>query len=229
MNRWIRLVTSSLGKKFVMGITGLLLCLFLVVHLGGNLLLYVGPEAYNHYAHALHSQEWFVKIAEAGLVLLFGLHIVLAFWTTRENRSARKTRYEVKESKLQDRLLLGWIRPETWMFISGAIVLGFLILHLSDFALGLRLRVPYEEEPFDRAVRVLNNSLSFWVYFVGCVILGAHLGHGAASAFQSLGVNHPRYNGLIHWTGIVFAVAIAAGFASLPWWALFAAASPTGQ
>ena len=87
--RWLlRLLSSSIGRKFVMGLTGLGLCGFLVVHLAGNLFLYSGAEKFNGYAHTLHEQEW-LPLAEVGLFVLFLAHIYLAFVTTAENKAAR--------------------------------------------------------------------------------------------------------------------------------------------
>lgn len=218
---WIlRALGTSIGQKFVMALTGMLLCVFLIVHLAGNLLLYAGQGAYNSYVHKLHEQEWLVKVAEAGLVVLFVAHIALAVRTTRDNRSARTTGYQTKAGKFErtapDRLL----RSETWMFVSGAVVLGFLLLHLSDFTWQLRLGGEPGEPPFDKAVRVLRNPLSFTVYIIGSLILGVHLRHGVSSAFQSLGINHPKYNALIEWGGVAFAAVMGVGFATFPIWAV---------
>ena len=86
---WLhRLLTSSVGRKLVMGFTGLALCGFLVVHLAGNLLLFRGAEGYDKYAHMLHEQEW-LPLAEVGLYVLFILHIYLAFSLTIDNWRAR--------------------------------------------------------------------------------------------------------------------------------------------
>ena len=217
MNWLMRSLATSVGKKFVMAITGLLLCLFLLVHLSGNLLLYVGEDAYNHYAHTLHSQEWLVKTAEVGLFFLFVLHIVLAIVTTRENRAARPVADERKQTKQEKQRIL-IVPAHSWMFLSGAIVLAFLLLHLADFTFDLR-EGPESEEPFQKAVRILKDGISRPVYVIGSIILGIHLSHGFASLFQSLGISHPKYDSLIRWLGILFAVAIGAGFASFPMWA----------
>lgn len=215
MKRLIRACSSTIGKKYLMAVTGLLLCGFLVIHLAGNLLLYVGQDAYNDYAHALHRNEALVTVAEAGLIVLFGGHLWLAVQTSRHNRAARAHRYELKRSKLPERL--GLIRPETWMLVSGLFVLGFLVLHLVDFRFSLRLDIPYaryEGNEFGKAAAILSTPLTKVVYAVGVVLLGVHLGHGFASSFQSLGWNRPRTEPLIHWVGVVFAFVIAAGFVS---------------
>jgi succinate dehydrogenase / fumarate reductase, cytochrome b subunit len=209
----LRLLHSSIGRKAVMAATGLLLSGFLVVHLAGNLKLFAGKSAFDSYAHWLHEQE-FLPLAEAGLFVLFLLHIYLAFVTTFENRRARQQAYALKETKRTDGVLYTW----NWMFISGSVVLGFLILHIVDMKLGLRPDVAYgeEHESFRNTVAVLSSPLSRGVYMVGTIFLGFHLAHGFSSAFQSLGLTHPKYTPLIKLIGILFAVVIAAGFFSLP-------------
>jgi len=220
VKRLMTICSSTLGKKFLMAITGLLLCGFLVVHLSGNLLLYVGVEQYNEYARALHDQAVLLAVAEAGLLLVFLLHLYLAFAISRENRAARQARYQVKELKHPN--LLSPVRPENFMLLSGLVVFGFLVLHLVDFRFGLRRDIDYDLSEAETAMAVLATPLSGIVYTVGCVLLGAHLVHGFASAFQSLGVNHPKYEKVIHWVGVIFAVVIALGFVSFPiYYALF--------
>jgi succinate dehydrogenase / fumarate reductase, cytochrome b subunit len=209
----LRLLKSSIGRKAVMAATGLLLCGFLVTHLAGNLKLYNGRTAFDDYAHWLHDQE-FLPLAEVGLLVLFVLHIYLAFVTTFENRQARQQAYAVKETKRRDGVLYTW----NWMFISGAVILGFLILHLVDMRFGLRPDLKYadEAEAFRNTIAVLSSPISRIVYMVGSIFLGFHLAHGFQSAFQSLGLNHPKYTPTIKLIGILFAIVIAAGFFSLP-------------
>jgi succinate dehydrogenase / fumarate reductase cytochrome b subunit len=222
--KWlVNALSTSVGKKFVMGITGLLLCGFLVVHLSGNLLLYAGPEAYEDYAHALHGHEWLLAVAEIGLLLLFLAHIYLAFRTTADNRAARQTEYAMKVSKKDNAHEFHKLaNSDSWMFVSGAIVLGFILLHLVDFRFEARPGIEYESlRPYGKAIEVLKTPLSFGVYIVGSLFLGWHLTHGFASAFQSLGLHHPRFNPLIRWLSLLFALAVALGFASFPLWAKF--------
>jgi len=218
LNWLTQALTSSIGKKFVMGITGLLLSGFLVAHLAGNLLLYVGPDAYNHYAHALHEQKILLAVAEVGLFVLFLAHLTIATVTTKENKSARKQEYTVKETKQKAPLLAFF--PHNWMWITGVIVLGFVLLHLADFRLGLRNPGPEGEEPFDKAVRLLHDPITFVGYIAGVFVLGLHLSHGFSSAFQSLGLSHPKYNKFISCAGTAFAIIVAVGFASFPIWAV---------
>lgn len=104
---WLfKALSSSVGQKFVMGLTGLLLCTFLIVHLGGNLLMYSGDgSSYTEYAKKLHEQP-LLWVAEVGLFSLFGLHIFLAFTTIRRNRAARNQSYAVKKSKKPGGLMI---------------------------------------------------------------------------------------------------------------------------
>lgn len=214
--RWFfSLLSSSIGQKFVMGITGLMLCGFLVAHLAGNLLLFAGEKWFNEYAHKLHEQWELLILAETGLFLLFFAHIYLAFSTTIGNARAREEQYAVKQPKVPGRI----IGANSWMFASGAVVLGFLILHLIDLRIGTELinlrGFKYEGDHFDKTLLVLKNPLSRGIYVVGAIILGVHLSHGFASAFQSIGLNHPKYMRLIKVIGQIFAVVIAVGFASI--------------
>lgn len=223
MNWVAETFNSSIGKKIVMALTGLLLCGFLIVHLGGNVLMYVGPEAYNTYAHTLHSQEWAVKMAEVVLALLFVAHIVYAVRTGSRNSESRGQRYKVKKSKIKSRFLPFEVSPENLMLVSGIIVLCFLVVHLAEFTFGFRLAEQTKGlEPFDKALVILRNPASASIYVVGCLLLGWHLMHAVSSSLQTFGLNHPKYNGLIVWAGMIFAVVIALGFASFPIWAAIA-------
>jgi len=221
MNWVIDTLKSSVGKKLLMACTGLLLCLFLVVHLLGNFLMFVGPDAYNAYAHGLHSQEWFVKIAELGLLFLFVAHIWLALETNRENREARPQAYAVRKSKIADRKIPLSISPENSMLLTGVLVLAFLLLHLGDFALNLTMPEKVAGlEPFDRAFVIMRTPISAISYLLGVMLLGWHLSHGVTSLFQTFGLKHPKYDPLIRNVGPAFALVVAIGFASFPLYAL---------
>lgn len=218
MSRLTSPTSSTVGQKILVACTGLLLCGFLVVHLAGNLLLFVGPEAYNAYAHKLHSYEPLVKVAEVVLFLLFASHIVLAVRLSIRNRRARGSAYAMSVSKRDDRIL--GVRLDYWMLPTGLVVLAFLLLHLVDFTWELRPDVTYAElEPYEKALALLTSWPTIVGYSVGTIILGAHLLHGAPSLLQTLGINHPRYNKCIKLLGGLFAVVIALGFFSLVLWA----------
>lgn len=225
--RWLlNALSTTVGRKVVMAITGLLLCGFLIAHLAGNLLLYVpdGGQSYNEYAHALHKQAALLAAAEVGLFALFIAHIVIALQVSAENRAARKVGYAMRQSKQEGRFAAEGYRPDTWMLVSGIVVLGFILLHLMDFRLELRDKHFYQTvagtnlEPYDKAMALLSSSnlITIVGYAVGSFFLWAHLAHGFQSAFQTLGINHPKYTPLIKIVGLIFAFVIGVGFASFP-------------
>lgn len=210
---------SSVGKKCVMGGTGLFLCFFLVIHLAGNLLLYVGAESYNHYAHSLHANPALILVAEVILYGMFAAHIYLAIVTNKENHDARGQNYAVKQTKRTGRVvnIFGW-SPDTTMFVTGAVVLGFILVHLNDFSWELIGSDTVEREPYDKAVFLMGNMVRGVVYLIGCLFLGVHVAHGLQSAFQSLGLNHPQFTPLLRKTSIAFAFLVTVGFGSFVLW-----------
>ncbi len=223
--RWLlNALSTSVGRKVVLAITGLLLCGFLVAHLAGNLLLHVpdGGHSYNEYAHALHKQAALLAVAEVGLFGLFIAHIVIALQVSKENRVARSVGYAMRQSKQEGRLAADGYRPDTWMLVTGIVILGFLILHLSDFKMELRDKPFYQSvdgqtlEPAAKANALLASSITIVGYMLGSLALIAHLAHGFQSAFQTLGINHPKYTPIIKTTGLLFAFVIGVGFATFP-------------
>ena len=212
---------SSVGKKFVMGGTGLFLCFFITVHLAGNFLLYVGPQAYNTYAETLHKNVALLVVAEIGLFGAMLLHIYLAVTTAAENRAARGGQgYAAKQTKVPGRVinLLG-MSPDTTMFVTGALIFGYLCIHLCDF----KFEVFADEamraaDPFTKAQRVLGSTSRKVIYGIAALVVGLHVSHGFSSAFQSLGLSHPKYTPTIKLLGKVFAVFVTVGYGSFVFW-----------
>ena len=139
----VRACSTSVGQKIVMAITGLSLCGFLVAHLGGNLLLFVGEDKFNAYAKALHEQAALLAIAETGLFVLFVTHLGLAVSTGAMNQRARKRDYELKESK-QGISALPQGGASSWMLATGLLIFVFLMLHLADLRLKINPLVDYK-------------------------------------------------------------------------------------
>lgn len=207
-NRLGKFVSSSIGRKMVMSLTGLLLFCFVLGHLAGNLTLFAGDGGvlFDAYADTLRSNP-LLPVAEAGLIVLFLGHVFLAFRTTIDNREARKQGY-----KIRNKMGAATIASSS-MFVTGALVLGFLIVHLLDF----RLNAAAEETPLSAMVfERFSQPVGAALYLVGVLALGVHLSHAFRSGLQSLGVNHPRWNPLIQRAGIGLAALIFVGFAAMP-------------
>jgi succinate dehydrogenase / fumarate reductase cytochrome b subunit len=210
MRRLADTLASSIGRKVVLGLTGLLLVGFSAVHLFGNLNL-VPPfgeadgSSFVEYRDALHSIGVYLIVAEVGLLALFLCHVYLAFRLTLENWEARKQRYAVRADCGAQTF------ASATMFYTGALVLGFLIKHVIDF----RFDADYQADPFGVLARTLASPLHGTLYVLAMIALGVHLSHGFQSAFQTLGLTHPAYRTPLRILGYAVAVALAAGFAMI--------------
>lgn len=210
MIAWLeKLFGSSIGKKLVMALTGLLLFGFLVVHLGENLLVYADRDgaAFDGYVRWLTSWSW-IPLAELGLAALFVGHIVQAVRVHLANRSARRTPYALNPGHG------GRTLASTSMIVTGSIVLLFLILHLVQFRFA-----PEEARHASMAAVVreeFKKPLVLGVYLLGLIALAIHLSHGLQSALQTLGLSHPRYTPCVRRLSTVLAVLLALGFATIP-------------
>lgn len=223
-------LTSSLGKKYLMAISGVGLLGFIVVHLLGNLTLYY-PDSYafNAYAKGLHDFGPLLYVAEVGLAAVFGLHIVMALVLQNDKTKARYQKYKVRQESKG-----GGSRMNTAsrnMIITGVVLGAFLIYHIAHFRLGLFGGADYTtmvdgEEARD-LYRLVDESFSWeqwWnvVLYMGVMgFLMLHLRHAFWSWFQSLGMMKPEWSDAIYKAGFAFAVAIAAGFLFIPLWFLF--------
>jgi len=186
-------IRSSIGAKHIMAVTGLLLLLFAIVHMVGHLQMFGGPEIYNRYAHFLQ-ELWEVKWpVRAGLVGLVIVHIVFAVSLVATNRAARPVGYAKYRPVTSSRAG----RAMAW---TGLAVFAFLAFHILHFTLG-QVQPGYFHvmDPKDRwdaysmFVHGFQSPAIYGVYLVGIGLLALHLGHGAASWLQSLGLRHPKY------------------------------------
>lgn len=212
-------LSSSVIKKQIMGLTGLLLCGFLVGHLTGNLLIFLGPEYFNPYAHALVTNP-FIYLAEAGLGALFLAHIGMAARLVIENNKARPVKYYVRQPSGRGSTLASSTMPYT-----GFLTLVFLVLHILQFKFGTYYVTEHngvEMRDLYRLVVEFYQSPVAVLWYVLCMIsLGIHVKHGFWSAFQSLGLNHPHYMPVLQKLAWAFAIVVASGFASLPLYCFF--------
>lgn len=207
---------SSIGRKQLVAITGLLLCGFLVSHLTGNLLLLVSSDAFNLYAHKLASLGGLLYVIEGVLAVIFALHLGLAIKLNIENAKSRG-KYNMKTKTGRGTTFMSQTMP-----ITGLILLAFLISHLMNLKFGT-----YYETTIDGVVmRDLTKTTIEYFQSVGAVIwyvvamaaAGLHTAHGFASAFQSMGWNHGKYMKNVKRLGYLYAIVIAGGFAFLAVW-----------
>jgi succinate dehydrogenase / fumarate reductase cytochrome b subunit len=208
-----RLLSSSIGSKLLIALTGLGLIIFLIGHLSGNLLFLLGPAAFNEYSHKLVSNP-LVYVAEAGLTAIFLLHIYKTVRLYAGAKVARPVGYVQKD-------WAGGPSRKTWasttMIFSGIIVLVFVILHLRKFKFG-----PWYEtsegirDLYRLQLEIFSSPGYVAFYMIAMVVIGFHLWHGVPSMAQSLGIDHPKYSPRIIGIGRVLAVLIAGGFFILP-------------
>jgi len=218
--KWSELFTSSVGKKFVMGLTGVFLILFLIVHVCVNACIWAmdGGQMFNLAAHFLGTTV-VMRTLEIGLFAGFILHIVQAYVLEQQNRKKRSVGYQVpmgnKGSKWYSRYM-GWL---------GTFVLLFLVIHIKNFWIPSRfLEMPEVSYPPGVEVHDLFSLMkdtftNIWlvvIYLIGCLALAYHLMHGFQSAFRSLGVSNGRYLKLINGIGVGFAIIVPLAFAMMP-------------
>ena len=204
---------SSIGRKQLVAITGLLLCGFLVSHLSGNLLLMVSSDAFNLYAHKLASLGGLLYVIEGALAVIFCLHLGLAIKLTLENLQSRG-KYQMRTKTGRGTTFASQTMPFT-----GVILLVFLVLHL----LNLKFGTNYETTINGVVMRDLTRTTieyfrsvgaTAW-YIVAMIVAAIHTSHGFASAFQSMGWNHGKYFKNVKRLGFIYAVAVGGGFAFL--------------
>jgi succinate dehydrogenase / fumarate reductase, cytochrome b subunit len=212
---------SSLGKKYLMAVTGFLLFLFVIAHLIGNLQVFLGAEAINRYGHFLQSNYELVWPARIGLLGLVGLHIWSAAKLSLENRAARPVSYATYQP-------VGSTYASRTMLMSGLIVLLFIIYHLLHFTVQMQyinltgqnfetfIDSEKRHDIFKMLVVGFNNSWVSAFYILAMALLCLHLSHGLSSMFQSMGLKNETYRPLMDKGARVLAVLIFLGYTSIP-------------
>lgn len=207
--------SSTIGKKQMVGVAGLGLSLFVLTHMAGNLLMFIGPEAYNKYAHALTSNP-LIYIIEAGLMAVFLVHLVVALGLVLKNKIAKGSTYAVAPKKNTSSFA-----ARTMQF-QGVVIIAFLIWHLITFKYGTYYAVTYDgvemRDLFKLMVECFGQPLYVAAYFGVVVLLGLHLGHGLASSFQTLGLNGEKYDCKIKCIGKAYAALVTTGFLLPPFY-----------
>lgn len=197
-----------------MGISGLLLCGFVLTHFLGNLTLFVGSDAFNKYAYTLTSNP-LIYLAEAGLLGIFLVHLVFAIKLVIENKAARPISYAYPR-KQSGR---GATFASSTMPITGVVALIFLVIHI----IGLKFGTHYDTEingvvmrdMYKTTIEYFQDPLHVFFYIFAVTALGIHVSHGFWSAFQSLGLNHPKYMPKLKCAATAYGLLVAIGFSSL--------------
>ena len=224
---WKQFFTSSLGKKFTMGLTGFFLITFLIVHCAINSMIFFNDngQTFNHWGHFMGA-NLIVRTMEIGLFVFLLLHIIQGLILWRQNKNARPVKYAVsrfREGKWYSRS----------MGLLGTLILLFLILHLYHFwtpsrfggMMGIQkleeaTLADYNNQPvhnlFLEMQMVFKNVWVVIIYVLGVIALGWHLLHGFQSAFQTFGITHKKYTPLIKGLGFFYTIVICGLFAAMP-------------
>ena len=215
MNRLVRLFGASIGRKLVVAATGFALIAFLIGHLFGNLKILQGRDALNSYADFLqeHPLVWLFR---AGLLTVFVVHIYATLSLARENRAARPVRYHRYSPQAAT-------FASRYMVLSGLVILAFVVFHLAHFTFGVvdpantRLREAQGRlDVYSSVVRSFQNPWIAWSYVGAMLLLGLHLVHGIASAFQTMGAHHESYKTLIWTFSLALLAALVIGNSAIP-------------
>ena len=204
---------SSIGKKLVMGITGLFLITFLIVHVGCNSCIFVndGGVLFNKVAHFM-AHNILIRIMEVVLFAGIFIHMIQALILTMHNNKARPVKYAVTDGKANSK----WYSRS--MGVLGSLLLIFFVVHWANFWIPTKVAVfsGTEHDTFAHMKEVFANPVFVAIYMVGVISLCYHLLHGFPSAFQTLGLNHRKYTPLIKKLGTIFSIVVCALFAAMP-------------
>ncbi|MBL0081046.1 MAG: succinate dehydrogenase cytochrome b subunit [Saprospiraceae bacterium] len=218
MSWFSNFLTSSIGKKLLMSLTGLFLILFLKVHLLGNLQLLKndGGESFNVYAHFMTHNPLIMFISYGNYFFIL-MHFILGLSLWAKKRAAKGTTYAISNH-----------RDSSWasrnMALLGILVLAFLLLHMGDFWWKMKtgqtgMVMVGEMEVKDLYTKVAESFKVTWIviaYLIGLMALAFHLYHGFASAFQTLGINHTKYSPVIRFIGTAFSILVPLAYAIIP-------------
>lgn len=221
MNLINKIFTSSLGKKYIMAITGMGLFVFVVLHLIGNLQIFLGAEAINRYGHFLQSNLELVWPARIGLLTLVALHVWSAITLSIENKKARPVAYEQNKNA-------GSSYASRTMMMSGLIVAAFVIYHILHFTVQVpEINLTHQNflelhdekgrhDVFTMMVVGFSHPLVCVFYILGMALLCLHLSHGVSAMFSSLGLKNGAYAPAIDCFAKASSLLIFLGYVSIP-------------
>lgn len=207
---------SSIGKKQVVAVTGLLLNLFVIAHLAGNLLIFLGPDVYNSYSKKLTSLRPGLYVVEFGLLWIFLVHLYTTAILVLENIKARGTTYSVSQDTGSRSI------TARLMSYTGSVIFAFVLWHLLDFTFvdqhGPR-SILADGKSYGLFGVVYNSFLDpvhSLLYVIAMIAVGMHLSHGIQSFFQTFGYNHPRYTPCIKRSSEFIAFVITIAYSAIP-------------
>ena len=212
----LRVLDSSVGTKIVVGTTGFLLFLYLILHIGGNVMVFLGPDTFNGYSDMLLSNPLILPI-EIALLLIFLLHVYKTVTMVLANRTARPVAYVRKKSA-------GAPSRKTFasstMIFSGLWLLLFIVIHVRTFKYGTEYKTTAGIRDLYRLeIENFSSPITVAFYILSMLVVGSHLWHGASSSLQSLGIENHRWTPRMLTAGKVAAVLIAGGFIVIAIWA----------
>ena len=215
---------SSIGAKLVMAVTGIVLLLFVIFHLLGNLQVFLGPEALNHYAEKLHSVPRLLWILRLGLIVCVLLHILAAIRVAILNRAARPQRYVKLRAQAAS-----WAART--LQLSGGVIAIYVVYHLLHFTFRSVHTEHVREvdghiDVYAMVVGSFQEPSIALVYSLSMVLVALHLSHGIGGFLQTLGLGHPRYSKNLRLLGPVLATLLAVGYISIPLAVLFGLVAP---
>lgn len=214
MNNMANFFNSSVGKKVIMSLSGLFLILFLLVHLSINFLTVIDPSGklFNQASKFMETNP-FIFVMQFVLAAGFLFHIFYGTWLTLQNRKTRPVPYAV--STKSD---VSWSSQNMW--ITGALIFGFLVLHLYNYFYKLKFTDLVESgqiTEFDLVTGLfhVNNWIYTLLYVSWFIILGLHLNHALQSAFQTIGMNNQKWLNRLKWLSSIYAIFITIGFSTI--------------
>jgi succinate dehydrogenase / fumarate reductase cytochrome b subunit len=215
MNRLLHLLRTTIGRKLIVAVSGIVLILFIIGHVSGNMTIYVGQSALNNYAHFLQTSPmlWVVRLAMLAILLL---HITLGIAVTRENRMARPEAYHAGYP--------WYLRLyQARMIISGLVLLAFIAGHVAHMALGAGVGEVFHlkdasgnVDVYSRVLSVFQNAWIAWVYIIVMLLLAMHLKHTVRAVFQTLGFFRENYFEFLELLSWAVTLVVLGGFISIP-------------
>jgi succinate dehydrogenase / fumarate reductase cytochrome b subunit len=210
-------LSTSVGQKVVIGLTGFALFLYLLIHIAGNLIVFLGPAAFNRYAYVMEYGNPLLPAIELGLLAIVVIHIYKTVRMFLGNQEKRPARYEMKRRAG---------RPSrksfasTTMILSGLLLLVFMLIHVKAFRFSPEYEWPAGgRDLYRQELEALSNPLVVGFYLLAMAAVGSHLWHGISSSLQSLGFDHPVWTPRVLGAAKVIAFLIAGSFMVIAVWA----------